>query len=160
MKNLILLPRYFKKIAFVLLVITAISYVLLLIFGTNLSELKVETLQQLLFGFASLALFFLNFYKRKDEDEAWILKRLHSLFFSFFIAINFYLLNALLNVVSNNQFYSIGAEIIFFILLFNWVQLLGLQAKVNKVEIENEQENEDEVLVTDKTDDDNKKSNE
>ena len=128
MKNLILLPHYFKKIGISILIILFISYVIFFTYNFSVIESNLTLINQLAVAFACIAMFFLNFYKRKNEDETWILKRLHCLFFSFFIGINFFLLNALLNVISGGDFYNLGSELIFFILLFNLVQMIGLRS--------------------------------
>lgn len=137
MKNIILLPFYFKKIGITLLISLFIVYLLLFVFKFDFTENQQAFLNQLMFSLACLALFFLNFYKRKNEDDSWILKRLHCLFFSVFLGINFYILNSLLNVLFQGDFYDIGAEILFFILLFNLVQMIGLNTtpkKTNDIE--------------------------
>lgn len=135
MKNLILLPFYFKIIGICLLITCIVVYLLIHLLSIDLGQNQYELLNQLLFSFSCLALFFLNFYKRKSEDESWILKRLHCIFFSLFLGINFYILNSFLNVISAGSFYNIGGEIVFFILLFNLVQMIGLNTKIKSEEI-------------------------
>lgn len=130
MKNLILLPYYFKNIG-----ITILCSIPLLLLAFHLIEVNMLPneqilLNQLLIGFATLAMFFLNFYKRKNEDDTWVLKRLHCLFFSIFLGINFYILNAVLNLISSGDFYDLGAELLFFILLFNLVQLIAINKRI------------------------------
>lgn len=135
MKKLILLPFYFKIIGICLLITGIVVYLLIHLLSIDLGQNQYELLNQLLFSFSCLALFFLNFYKRKSEDESWILKRLHCIFFSLFLGINFYILNSFLNVISAGSFYNIGGEIVFFILLFNLVQMIGLNTKIKSEEI-------------------------
>jgi len=130
MKSLILLPFYFKIIGIVSLILILGIYILIYLLNINFENEMQLYFNQLMFSISCMALFFLNFYKRKNEDDSWILKRLHCLFFSVFLGINFYILNSFLNVISDGGFYNLGAEIIFYILLFNLVQMIGLNKKL------------------------------
>ncbi len=128
--KLFLLPTSFKKVGIVLFIITLLLSIISIFADYTYHPQQKSLIKQLLISLFCLALFFLNFYRHKNEDTTLLKIRMQCLIISFFFVIKYLVLLSLIHVLDGDGLPHTASEIIVLILLFNLCMMYGMTQKV------------------------------
>lgn len=128
--KLFLLPPSFKKVGIVLFIITLLLSIISIFADYTYHPQQKSLIKQLLISLFCLALFFLNFYRHKNEDTTLLKIRMQCLIISFFFVIKYLVLLSLIHVLDGDGLPHTASEIVLLILLFNLCMMYGMTQKV------------------------------
>ena len=128
--KLFLLPPSFKKVGIVLFIITLLLSIISIFADYTYHPQQKSLIKQLLISLFCLALFFLNFYRHKNEDTTLLKIRMQCLIISFFFVIKYLVLLSLIHVLDGDGLPHTASEIVLLILLFNLCMMFGMTQKV------------------------------
>lgn len=126
-KHIVLLPRYFKKIGFSIIILALAIGVLIKLLNVELLLSQKELFKIYTLNAFILGLFFISFSRDKTEDEMTIALRLKAMAFTFAFAVIGVLLSPLTDLLFKDPIQNETAQQMVMTMLFVYLIMYYLQ---------------------------------
>jgi len=124
-----LLPNYFKKIGWLIIILTIVSLLILKALKIEFEIIQKEIIRMIFFNILIIGLLLIAWARDNTEDERSLLIRLRTMAIVFIQAVFYVIIRPFVDMIFSDPIESISSQELIFYMLFMYLIFLFLQKK-------------------------------